>query len=431
MLSMTPHPHAEDAESCLKRLATRPSGLSQDEVACRLAEHGPNRLPEAPRRPALVRFALHFHNVLMHVLLGAAAVTATPGHMIDTWVILAVVFVNAIMGFVQEGRAENAMAAIRQMLAPHASVMREGVRISIDTVDLVPGDIVVLEPGDRIAADLRLLHINSLNVKEAVLTGESMPVEKTIEPVAQDAVLGDRSSMAFSGTLVTSGTGRGVVVATGSRSEIGKISGMLGRVEELKTPLIVQMDMFARWLTVLIMLVSGALLAFGYYVRHLEFEPMFMAVVSLAVSAIPEALPAVMTITLAVGVQAMAKRHAIVKRLPAIETIGAVSVICTDKTGTLTRNEMMVASVVAADGKFSVTGGGYAPEDDIRHESEGNSNQALAEIARAALLCNDAALRSTNGIWSVDGDPMEDACDLRRQSWRNHRWMGSKGRDSV
>lgn len=345
----------------------------------------------------------------MYVLLGAAAVTAALGHMIDTWVILAVVLVNAVMGFVQEGRAENAMAAIRQMLAPRASVLRDGRQISIDAADLVPGDIVLLKPGDRVAADLRLLQANGLHLQEAILTGESVPVEKTVAPVDPDAHLGDRTPMAFSGTLVTAGTGRGVVAATGAGSEIGRISGMLGHVQELKTPLVTQMNKFARWLTALILLISGALMSFGYYVRHFDFEAIFMAVVSFSVAAIPEALPAVMTITLAVGVQAMAKRHGIVRRLPAIETIGAVSVICTDKTGTLTRNEMMVASAVTSSGRFTVTGNGYSPEGSIQASDGTDAAGALSGLARAALLCNDSGLRESNGGWCVEGDPMEGA----------------------
>lgn len=402
-------PHAKMARECLTTPTAPTTGLTSEEVVVQRAEHGPNHLPEAPRRSVMVRFLLHFHNVLMYVLIGAAAVTAILGHMIDTWVILAVVLVNAIMGFLQEGRAENAMAAIRQMLAPHATVLRDGKRISIVAADLVPGDIALLEAGDRVGADLRLLEVNGLHLQEAILTGESVPVEKVTAPVAADAALGDRTSMAFSGTLVTSGNGRGVVAATGAGSEIGQISGMLSRVEGLKTPLVVQMDRFARWLTVLILLISGTLLAFGYYVRHFAFEEMFMVVVSLAVAAIPEALPAVMTITLAVGVQAMAKRHAIVRRLPAIETIGAVSVICTDKTGTLTRNEMMVASVVTSDARYKVTGDGYAPKGDIRHEDGVDTHDKLSEIAHAALLCNDAALRQFSGAWRVEGDSMEGA----------------------
>lgn len=409
MTSAPAEPHARTVEHCLDALQTCVDGLSSDQARQRFAEHGPNRLPVAPPRPVLIRFLRHFHNVLMYVLIGGAVVTAMLGHMIDTWVILAVVLVNAVVGFVQEGRAENAMAAIRQMLAPHASVMRGGHRRSVEASDLVPGDVVFLEPGDRIAADLRLLEAHGLRVQEAILTGESLPVEKSTAPVAAEAVLGDRSPVAFSGTLVAAGTGRGVVVATGAETEIGRISGMLHGVEGVRTPLVVQMDRFARWLTILILLTAGALLVFGHYVRHVEFEVMFMSVVSLAVAAIPEALPAVMTITLAVGVQAMAKRHAIVRRLPAIETIGAVSVICTDKTGTLTRNEMMVASVVTIDGRFTITGDGYAPQGDIRRADGGPANGTLTGIARAALLCNDASLQTTDAGWRVEGDPMEGA----------------------
>lgn len=403
------HPHTENRKDCLRALGTSASGLSPDEASRRRAEYGPNLIPEPYRRPIVIRFLMHFQNVLMYVLIGAAAVTAMFGHMVDTWVILAVVLVNAVMGFIQEGRAENAMAAIRQMLAPHASVLRAGQRISVDAADLVPGDIVVLEPGDRVAADLRLLDAHGLQVQEAILTGESLPVEKATAPVAADAAPGDRTPMAFSGTLVTSGTGRGVVVATGAATEIGRISGMLGSIEGLKTPLVVQMDRLARWLTVLILLAAGALLAFGHFVRHIDFEAMFMSVVSLTVAAIPEALPAVMTITLVVGVRAMAKRNAIVRRLPAIETIGAVSVICTDKTGTLTRNEMMVASAVTSDGRFTISGDGYAPSGAIEREGGGQADGTLADVARAALLCNDAALHEIDGTWRIEGDPMEGA----------------------
>ncbi len=421
------HPHAQSGEDCLHVFKTTAQGLTSDDVNRRRAEHGPNMLPRPRRRPLILRFLLHFHNVLMYVLLGGATVTAMLGHMVDTWVILAVVLVNAVMGFVQEGRAENAMAAIRQMLAPHASVLRAGQRISIEAGDLVPGDIVLIEPGDRVAADLRLLEAHGLSIQEAILTGESLPAEKATAPVTADAVLGDRTSMAFSGTLVTAGTGRGIVTASGAATEIGRISGMLVGVEGLQTPLVLQMDRFARSLTVIILLTSGGLLAFGHYVRHIEFEAMFMSVVSLAVAAIPEALPAVMTITLAVGVQAMARRNAIVRRLPAIETIGAVSVICTDKTGTLTRNEMMVASAVTAGARFTISGDGYVPQGDLTRDDGGSAEGALADIARAALLCNDAVLHQADDTWRVEGDPMEGAllsfaakAGETREGWTRH-----------
>jgi magnesium-transporting ATPase (P-type) len=404
--------HALEADEVLVALDAAESGLSEAEAARRLREKGPNRLPEPPGRSPIVRFLKHFHNVLIYVLIAAAMITAALGHFIDTAVIMAVVIANAVIGFVQEGRAEQAMAAIRDMLAPHSSVLREGERRNIDSADVVVGDIVLLEAGEKVPADLRLIEAKGLLVQEAILTGESVPVEKGLSPVAADAPLGDRAAMAFSGTLVAAGTGRGVVVATGPATEIGRISGLLATVETLTTPLVHQMDRFARWLTVLILLVAAILLAFGYFLEHFPFAEMFMVVVGLSVAAIPEGLPAVLTITLAVGVQAMARRNAIVRRLPAIETLGAVSVICSDKTGTLTRNEMMVASVVTARDMFQVDGTGYAPEGAIRRgESSvaGADHVTLGDLARAAALCNDAVLRERAGNWTIEGDPMEGA----------------------
>lgn len=444
--------HKMVAERAIDALHADINGLSSEEAATRLAKHGPNRLPEPAKRGALFRFLLHFHNILIYVLLGSAAITAALGHLADTLVILAVVIVNAAIGFVQEGKAEKAMDAIRRMLALKASVLRDGARRAVEGAALVPGDIVLLEAGDKVPADLRLLRTNGLQVQEAILTGESVPVEKHTGPVSAAAPLGDRGCMAFSGTLVTSGLGRGVVVATGKETEIGRISGMLSTVEALTTPLLRQMNVFARWLTVLILLVAAVLLAFGYFVEHLEFAEMFMAVVGLSVAAIPEGLPAVLTITLAVGVQAMARRHAIVRRLPAIETLGSVSVICTDKTGTLTRNEMMVASVVTEAHIFSLEGAGYEPRGEVRLNDAAVSAQEhaiLDELGRAAALCNDASLHERDGVWTVEGDPMEGALlalsgkvgiDIRKElaSWTRtdvipfdakHRFMATLNHD--
>ena len=387
-------------------------GLSSAEAATRLEEYGPNRLPEAAKQNTLIRFLRHFHNILIYVLLGSSSITAWLGHLADTLVILAVVVANAVIGFFQEGKAEKAMDAIRRILALKASVLRDGLRRSIEGETLVPGDIVLLEAGDKVPADLRLLRINGLQIQEAILTGESVPVEKDTRPVAATVPLGDRRCMAFSGTLVTSGLGRGVVVATGADTEIGRISGMLMRVETLTTPLLRQMDVFARWLTVLILLIAAVLLVFGYFVEHFEFSEMFMAVVGLSVAAIPEGLPAVLTITLAVGVQAMARRNAIVRRLPAIETLGSVSVICTDKTGTLTRNEMMAATVVTEAQVFSLQGTGYEPKGEVRLNNtavSAHEHGVLSELGHAAALCNDASLHIHDGIWTVEGDPMEGA----------------------
>ncbi|MBY0474402.1 MAG: cation-transporting P-type ATPase [Nitrosomonas sp.] len=404
--------HHLSIELALGELDASPTGLSQYEAEARIKTHGPNRLPDPPKRSDIIRFLLQFHNILIYVLLGSAAITAALDHWIDTFVILAVVLANAIIGFVQEGKAEKAMDAIRQMLAPHASVLRNGERHSIEGDKLVPGDIVLLEAGDKVPADLRLLKTHSLQIQEAILTGESVPVQKQIVSVPADASLGDRSCIAFSGTLVTAGQGKGMVVATGASTEIGRISGLLSRVETLTTPLVKQMGAFAQWLTIFILLIASVLLAYGYFVGHYEFTEMFMAVVGLSVAAIPEGLPAVLTITLAVGVQSMAQRNAIVRRLPAIETIGSVSVICTDKTGTLTRNEMMVSSVLTHQHLFTLEGIGYEPRGTILLENAEISSKeyaVLEELARAATLCNDAALHDREGTWMVEGDPMEGA----------------------
>jgi calcium-translocating P-type ATPase len=397
------NPHAVSAADCPVSLAARPVGLTGPEAARRLAEHGPNRLPPVKSRGPVTRFLRQFHNVLIYVLIGAALVTGALQHWVDTGVILAVVLANAVIGFIQEGKAEAAMAAIRNMLAPKAAVLRDGLRVSVDGADLVPGDIVLLEAGDKVPADLRVIEARGLAAQEAILTGESVPVEKGQTPVAADAALGDRRSMLWSGTLVTQGTARGLVVATGQATEIGRIGGLLAGVEQLTTPLVSQIDHFTRWLSFLILLLAALLLAWGYFVIHMPFSDLFMAVVGVAVAAIPEGLPAVMTITLAIGVQAMARRNAIVRRLPAIEAIGSVSVICTDKTGTLTRNEMVVAAAQTATGSFAIAGEGYAPEGSITPAGD------LGQLALAAALCNDARLHRKDGVWAVEGDPMEGA----------------------
>jgi calcium-translocating P-type ATPase len=395
--------YARSADASLAALHAEPGGLTTTEAARRLAEHGPNRLPEARTRGPLGRFLAHFNNVLIYVLLGAAVVTGALQHWVDTGVILAVVLANAVIGYLQEGKAEAAMAAIRGMLAPRAAVLRDGRRATVDGADLVPGDVVLIEAGDKVPADLRLLEVRGLAAQEAILTGESVPVEKGVEPVAPDAALSDRRSMLWSGTLVTQGTARGLVVATGQRTEIGRIGGLLAGVEQLTTPLVAQMDHFARWLSFLILLIAALLLVYGYFVGHQDFAEMFMTVVAVAVAAIPEGLPAVMTITLAIGVQAMARRHAIVRRLPAIESIGSISVICTDKTGTLTHNEMVVVAAETPEGCFEIKGEGYAPEGAITPAGD------LRRLALAAALCNDAALHRKDGHWTIEGDPMEGA----------------------
>jgi magnesium-transporting ATPase (P-type) len=404
--------HDLPKEEVLAAFEVDAHGLNEQAAGARLAQYGPNRLPEPPRRSALTRFMLQFHNVLIYVLLVAAAVTAALGHWIDSGVIMGVVVINAIIGFIQEGKAERALEAIRDMLSPRAQVLRNGRRREIDAAELVPGDIVFLASGDRVPADLRLLEVKSLRIEEAALTGESLAVEKQAAPVDQGAPLGDRASMAWSGTLVNYGQGTGLVVATGGATEIGRISRMLSEVHELTTPLLRQLAVFGQWLTWVILGLAAFAFAFGTLLRGYSASEMFLAAVGLAVAAIPEGLPAIMTITLAIGVQAMARRNAIVRRLPAVEALGSVTVVCSDKTGTLTRNEMTVQHLVTAGGEFDVSGAGYAPHGGFSIDGREiglDDYPELADIGRVAMLCNDAVIEPVEGNWTLTGDPTEGA----------------------
>ena len=404
--------HTESAKIVFESLETTADGLSKQEANNRLVKHGLNRLPESKGRGPLVRFFYQFHNVLIYVLIAASAVTAMLGHWVDASVILSVVFLNAVIGFVQEGKAENALRAIRQMLSPNAMVLRDGRQMTIPAEDLAPGDIVLLQSGDKVPADLRLFRVKGLQIQEAVLTGESIAVEKITDPVALETVIGDRRCMCYSGTLVTHGQGAGVVVATGVQTEIGRISTLVSAVESVTTPLLRQMAQFGRWLTLAILGIAIITFVFGSLVRDYAAAEMFLAAVSLAVAAIPEGLPAIMTITLAIGVQRMAQRNAIIRRLPAVETLGAVSVICSDKTGTLTRNEMTVRTIATAKNMFELRGTGYDPHGSIslsHRDVLPEERPLLLQIVRAAVLCNDSSLEQRNDEWLIHGDPMEGA----------------------
>ena len=443
--------HSLSAEECQQRLGVGPGGLANDELQRRKEKYGPNRLEPPRRRGSLVRFLLQFHNVLVYVLLAAAVVTAALGMLVDTAVIFGVVVINAIVGFLQEGKAERALEAVAGMLSPDATVLRNGQRVTVPAEDLVPGDWVLLESGDKIPADMRIVDAVRLQIDEAMLTGESLPASKTNDSVASEALLGDRKCMAYSGTFVTGGQGSGVVVATADATELGRINAMLTEVQTLETPLTRQMDQFGRWLTGAILVVAGITFAFGMLTPGMDGHStveLFMATVGLAVAAIPEGLPAIVTITLAIGVQRMARRNAIIRRLPAVETLGAVSTICSDKTGTLTRNEMTVQAVATPDGRAAVKGTGYAPYGEV--EPESGDLRPVLDLARVALLCNDAELAEQDGQWKVEGDPTEgalvtlaeklgiDAAQVRRQSTRldvipfdpDYRYMATLNRSS-
>ena len=404
--------HALPIEDVLEKLSCTREGLTGEAVRERLETYGPNRLAPPPPRSPFKRFLLQFHDVLIYVLLGAATITALMADWIDAWVIFGVVFINALIGFVQEGKAEKAVEAIRSILTHEAMVLRDGRKITVKVEDIVPGDVVFLHSGDKVPADLRLFQVKDLQVEEAALTGESVPVEKGTDPVTADAPLGDRSSMAFSGTLVSHGLGIGVVVGTGVATELGRISTMLAEVQTLKTRLTQQMTETSQWLTGAILILAALNMIFGLVVRSFSFKELFFASVALAVAAIPEGLPAIITITMAIGVQRMAKRNAIIRRLPAVETLGSVNVICSDKTGTLTRNEMTVTTVITAEGAYHVEGVGYEPQGGFSQHGK-NINPAkdalLLELARAGALCNDGGLQQQDGRWQVQGDPTDGA----------------------
>ncbi|MBD9411830.1 cation-transporting P-type ATPase [Stutzerimonas stutzeri] len=408
--------HARQAEEALLELDSTTAGLTHEQAAQRLLRYGPNRLDEAKPASVWQRVLRHLNNVLLYVLIAAALVTGLMGHWVDTFVIIAVVVLNVAIGFVQEGKAEKALQAIRHLLAPHAVVLRDGRQQDIDAADLVPGDVVLLASGDSLPADVRLLQARNLRIDEAALTGESVPVDKQVDAVADDAAIGDRICMGYAGTLVTQGQARAVVVATGAATEIGRIGRMLEAVEQGTTPLLRKMQDFGRILTLFILATGGLLFLFGTLVRGMGAGEMFMAAVGLSVAAIPEGLPAIMTITLAIGVQRMAARNAVIRRLPAVEALGSVTVICSDKTGTLTRNEMTVQEVICAGQSLDVEGAGYAPTGSLLLQGSAVDAAALAArspaaaaLVEAAALCNDASLHEKEQHWVLAGDPTEGA----------------------
>lgn len=404
--------HSQSSAQVLTTLNSAEHGLTAAQAQHRAAQYGPNLLPQAAGPSLWYRFFKHFHDTLIYVLLFSAAVTALLGHWLDTAVILAVVIINAVIGFIQEGKAEQALAGIRQMLSVHANVCRDGQWQQVPAEQLVPGDVVKIRSGDRVPADLRLLDTTELRIEESALTGESQPVAKQTEPVAPDAALGDRSCLAFSGTLVTSGRGIAVVTAIGAATEIGQINQLLSEVQGITTPLTRQMNQFGRYLALVIALLALLMLAVGMLLHDYNHAEVFLAAIGFAVAAIPEGLPAILTITLALGVKQMADRKAITRRLNAVETLGAVTVICSDKTGTLTRNEMTATEVVTVQGQYQVSGVGYQPQGQLRLAEEPvnlAAHPALAALIEVIAVANDSQLVEKDGQWLVHGEPTEGA----------------------
>ncbi|QQK80579.1 cation-transporting P-type ATPase [Salicibibacter cibi] len=386
-------------------------GLSHAEARKRLDQYGQNELPGEEKEPRWKAFMRHFHDILIYVLLAAAAVTLVLGHYIDTAVILVVAIVNASIGYFQENKAEKALEGIRNMLSLEANVRRNGKRQTVPSTELVVGDLVMLSPGDKVPADLRLVRAEELNVEEAALTGESTSVLKHTEQLEEDTVLADRLNMTFSGTTVVSGTGAGIVAATGTDTEIGKINRSISDIEDIKTPLLKQTAQFGKMISFAIVGLALVMFIFGFFFRDYEIGELLLSVIGLAVAAIPEGLPAILSIILAIGVQNMAGRNAIVRNLPSVETLGSVSVICSDKTGTLTKNEMTVTSVVTADREYNVSGTGYVPMGTIFHKKEEvdtNEDTALYHFLLSVKNNNDAELhQDEEEHWTVMGEPTE------------------------
>ncbi len=411
-----PEPHSREYNAVVTDLGSSTNGLTNKDAARRLAEAGPNRLPSPPGPGLLKRFFKHFNDPLIYVLLGAAVITSLLAHWVDTGVILGVVTINAIIGFIQEGKAEKALEGIRKMLSLHAHVLRDTAWTSIDAGDIVPGDIVRLRSGNRVPADMRLFEVHNLRVEESALTGESVPVEKSTAVVAQDAVPGDQSCMAFSGTLITAGRAVGVVTGTGTATQIGRISTMLAEVQTISTPLMRQMARFGTVLSISIVALAVLMFLTGYLVHGLGIAELFLAAIGFAVAAIPEGLPAVLSITLALGVQRMARHNAITRRLNAVETLGSVTVICSDKTGTLTRNEMTSRHVITRAAHYDIDGTGYAPQGSIL--CNGNpvtpsENADLLALIEVMAVCNDSRIVEEEGHWKIVGEPTEGAlCTL-------------------
>ncbi len=386
-------------------------GLTTDEADRRRVQFGPNRVDAAEGRSAWKTFLLQFHNPLVYLLLGAAGITGYLGEWVDVTVIVGVVLVNAVIGFVQEARAERSIQALARGLVTAARVRRDGGERSLNSENLVPGDVVLLRSGDRVPADLRLIRARHLNVDESALTGESVPVEKRVEALSPDVVLADRANLAYAGTLVASGLAEGIVFATGNRTETGRIARLIAEADEMSTPLTRKMAVFGKVLLVVVLGLAAVAFAVGV-ARGEPAAAMFMAAVALAVGAVPEGLPSAVTITLAIGVARMARRRAIIRRLPAVETLGSTTVICTDKTGTLTENQMTVEEVWAGGCRYTVTGAGYEPAGRIEQEGaavETGRHPALAECLRAGVHCNDSRLRREGGRLQVQGDPTEAA----------------------
>jgi Ca2+-transporting ATPase len=442
--------HAKSIDNLIHELETHlEKGLTAEQAKERLQKYGPNELQEKPRPGFLTMLLAQFNNFLVIILIVAAAVSILLGEYVDAIAILVIVALNAIVGVIQESKAEAALAALKKMSAPNAQVIRDGHQITIPSRELVPGDVVLIEAGNYIPADMRLIETVNLKVEEASLTGESVPVDKVANVVLdKDIPIGDRKNSAFMSTLVTYGRGKGLVTATGMHTQIGLIAEMIQSYEEESTPLQMKLDQLAKTLGILCLSICGVIFVYGL-IRDTHFGTifqeglmaylvaekkdiveLFMTAVSLAIAAVPEGLPAVVTICLALGMQRMVRRHALIRKLPAVETLGCATVICSDKTGTLTQNEMTVVQGWASGKRFRVSGEGYSPRGQFSingHPMDPNQDPSLALLLHGAMLCNDAKLEESGEgkgetTWRMVGDPTEGAMVVAAAKsglWRN------------
>ncbi|BBV71747.1 TPA: cation-transporting P-type ATPase [Enterobacter kobei] len=407
--------YQQTVDETLSNIHSTLEGLSGTEASVRLQQHGENALPQKEGKPAWLRFLAHFNDVLIYVLLVAALLKLFMGHWVDMLVILGVAIVNALIGHIQESNAEKSLQSIRNMLSSEAVVVRQGNHETIPTTALVPGDIVVIRAGDRIPADLRVIEAHNLRVEEAILTGESTVVEKNSDALSGELPLGDRYNLLYSGTTVSSGGGKGVVVATGGETELGHINQMMSDIEKHRTPLMVQMDKLGKTIFITILVMMVALFVFSLLFRDMPVSELVLSLISLAVAAVPEGLPAIISIILSLGVQAMARRKAIIRKLPTVETLGAMTVICSDKTGTLTMNEMTVKAVITADTIYRVEGESYEPVGNIHPVDDPTpvsvtQGSVLERYLRTIDLCNDSQLiKDEQGLWKITGGPTEGA----------------------
>ena len=409
----TPPAYSLTVQEALAELGSTDAGLTGEQARERLASHGPNRLPEPERDSAIKRFLKHFDDILIYILLAAATLKAAMGEWIDFWVILAVAVINAVIGYVQEGRAEHALEGIKNMLSAEAQVRRDDAWVSVPAEELVPGDVVRVSAGSRVPADLRLIEASNLRAEEAALTGEAVPTSKSTDPVAAGTGIGDRSSMLFSSSIIAAGQGIGVVTATGAAAEIGRITTLLSDIETFDTPLTRQITRFGKQLAGIIAVMAVVMVFIGKVLHSMPAGELISATIGFAVAAIPEGLPALVTITLALGVQQMAKRNAIIRKLPAVETLGSVTRICSDKTGTLTTNEMTVRSVVTRAGEYQVSGLGYDPAGSIDWAGSPvklSERGDLRSVVTAMAVVNDAEVsQDADGRWGLVGEPTEGA----------------------